>query len=51
MYKTEEFNYSVWYKNGLHNVYTYLDGKTYEYEYYEENNNIVLKEVSSKYKK
>lgn len=36
MYGTKDFNYEVWYKNGLHNVYTYLNGKTYEYEYFME---------------
>ena len=34
MYGTDEFNYSVWYKNGLHNVYTYFNGTPYEYEYF-----------------
>ena len=45
MYKTDNFNYSVWYKNGLHNVYVYLDGKSYEYEYFIENGNLRLEEV------
>lgn len=36
MYGTKDFNYEVWYKNGLHNVYTYFNGKTYEYEYFME---------------
>lgn len=48
IYKTEDFNYSVWYKNGLHNVYVYFDGITYEYEYFEENNRIRLEEVKNK---
>lgn len=48
MYGTEEFNYSVWYKNGLHNVYTCLDGKTYEYEYFVENGKLKLEEVIDK---
>lgn len=48
MYGTEEFNYGVWYKNGLHNVYTYLNGKTYEYEYFIEDGKIRLEEVISK---
>lgn len=48
MYGTNNFNYSVWYKNGLHNVYTYLDGIPYEYEYFIENNNIRLEEVKNK---
>lgn len=36
MYGTKDFNYEVLYKNGLHNVYTYLNGKNYEYEYFME---------------
>ena len=48
MYDTEDFNYSVWYKNGLHNVYTYLNGIPYEYEYFIENGIIRLEEVINK---
>ena len=48
MYGTEEFNYGVWYKDGLHNVYTYLNGKTYEYEYFIEEGKIRLEEVINK---
>lgn len=48
MYGTEEFNYGVWYKNGLHNVYTYLNGTTYEYEYFVEDGKIRLEEVINK---
>ncbi len=48
MYGTEEFNYSVWYKNGLHNVYTYFNNKPYEYEYFIENDSIRLEEVLDK---
>ena len=48
MYKTEEFNYSVWYKNGLHNVYTYFAGTPYEYEYFIEDGKIRLEEVLNK---
>lgn len=48
MYGTEDFNYSVWYKNGLHNVYTYLDGTPYEYEYFEDENGLRLVEVINK---
>ena len=52
MYQTEEFNYSIWYKNGLHNVYTYVNGIPYEYEYYIENGIVRLEEVRAKtYKK
>ena len=52
MYGTSDFNYSVWYKNGLHNVYSYVDGKVYEYEYFEENDSIRLEEVvDKKYKR
>ena len=48
MYGTDEFNYSVWYKNGLHNVYTYFNGVPYEYEYFYEGDNLRLEEVSNK---
>jgi len=48
IYGTEEFNYSVWYKNGLHNVCTYLDGTPYEYEYFIEDGKIRLEEVINK---
>ena len=44
----DNFNYSVWYKNGLHNVYVYSNGKSYEYEYFEEDNKITLEEVINK---
>ena len=45
MYGTEEFNYGVWYKDGRHNVYTYLNGETREYEYFIEDGKIRLEEV------
>ena len=48
MYGTEDFNYGVWYKEGLHNVYTYLNGQTYEYEYFIEHGKIRLEEVINK---
>jgi len=48
LYGTEEFNYSVWYKNGLHNVYTYFNNTPYEYEYFIENDVIRLEEVKNK---
>ena len=48
MYGTEEFNYGVWYKNGLHNVYTYLNGVPYEYEYFIEEGLIRLEEIKNK---
>ena len=48
MYGTDEFNYSVWYKDGLHNVYTYLNGVPYEYEYFIEDGILILKEVENK---
>ena len=46
MYNTDNFNYSVWYKNGLHNVYTYCNGISREYEYYIKNDKILLKEIN-----
>ena len=48
IYGTDKFNYSVWHKNGLHNVYTYFNGTPYEYEYHEENENLRLEEVTNK---
>ena len=48
VYNTEDFNYSVWYKNGLHNVYTYCNGISREYEYYIENDKLLLKEIKQK---
>lgn len=48
MYGTEDFNYGVWYKDGLHNVYTYLNGVPYEYEYFIEDSFISLEEVRNK---
>ena len=44
IFKKSNFNYSVWYKNGLHNVYVYYKNSTYEYEYfYYDHNDHVLK--------
>lgn len=52
LYGTEEFNYGVWYKNGLHNVYTYVNGETEEFEYFVVDGHIELKKVQNKkYKK
>lgn len=48
LYKTDDFNYEVWYKNGLHNVYTCVNGISYEYEYFIEGNKITLQEVKNK---
>lgn len=48
LYGTDNFNYSVWYKNGLHNVYVYFNGKPYEYEYFIENGVLRLEEVKDK---
>jgi len=48
LYNQEEFNYSVWYKNGLHNVYTYHNGKAYEFEYFIDNGKVRLEEVKEK---
>ena len=48
MFKNSNFNYSVWYKNGLHNVYVYYEYNTYEYEYFEEKDKIRLVEVKNK---
>lgn len=40
IFKDDNFNYSVWYKNGLHNVYVYYKNSTYEYEYFDDENKI-----------
>ena len=45
IYKTYDFNYSVWYKNNLHNVYVYCNGKEDEYLYYYENDSIRLEKI------
>lgn len=45
LYGTDEFNYEVWYKDGLHNVYTYVNGKSYEYEYFYDAYDIKLIDV------
>jgi len=47
IYNTDNFNYSVWYKNGLHNVYAYCNRKSYEYEYFIEEDKVRLKEIKS----
>ena len=48
IFKDDSFNYSVWYKNGLHNVYVYYKNSTYEYEYFDDEDKIILKEVENK---
>ena len=48
IYGIDNFNYSVWYKNGLHNVYVYSNGNSYEYEYFEENDKIRLEKIDIK---
>lgn len=45
IYGKDNFNYSVWYKNGLHNVYVYSNSKSYEYKYFEENDRIRLEKI------
>ncbi len=47
IYGIDNFNYSVWYKNGLHNVYVYSNGVSYEYEYFEENDKIRLEMINN----
>lgn len=42
IYGIDNFYFSVWYKDGLHNVYVYSNGISDEYEYFEENNKIRL---------
>ena len=50
IHKTDNFNYSIWYKNNRNDVYVYLDNNSYEYKYYYEGNNIRLEEVNYKYR-
>ena len=45
IYGIDNYNYSVWYKNGLHNVYVYSNNSSYEYEYFEENDKIRLEKI------
>lgn len=47
LYGTTEFNYSVWYKNGLHNIYTYVNNHSYEYEYEETDQGLTITEVKN----
>lgn len=43
---SSEFQFEVWYKNGLHNVYVYANGVSYEYEYFiEDNGEIRLEKI------
>ena len=48
IYGTDNYNYSVWYKNDLHNVYVYSNGNSYEYEYFEEDDKIRLEKIDKK---
>lgn len=50
LYGADCFNYSVWYKNGLHNVYVYIlkNSATEEFEYFEKEEKIILKKVKNK---
>ncbi len=50
IYKTADFNYSVWYKNGLHNVYVWCNGESDEYKYYIEDDTIRLEKENTKRK-
>ena len=48
IYGTDNYNYSVWYKNDLHNVYVYSNGNSYEYEYFEEDDKKRLEKIDKK---
>ena len=48
MYGIDNYTYSVWDINGLHDICVYYNGVSYYYKYYEENNNIRLEKVTSK---
>jgi len=45
IYGTDNFNYQVWYKNNMHNVYTYFNGISHEYEYFIKDDKVILKEI------
>ena len=45
IYGIDKYNFSVWYKNGLHNIYVYSNGNSYEYEYFEENGKIRIEKL------
>lgn len=47
LYQSEDFNYSVWYKDNQHKVYTFFNNKPYEYEYYIEGKLLRLEEVNN----
>ncbi|MBQ7104474.1 MAG: GNAT family N-acetyltransferase [Bacilli bacterium] len=38
----DNFNYEIWYKNNRNDVYVYKDKLTYEYKYYEKDEDIIL---------
>ena len=45
IYGIDNYNYSVWYKNNLHNVYVYSNNNSYEYEYFEEDDIVRLEKI------
>ncbi len=45
IYKPFDFNYSVWYKNGLHHVDSYCNDISHRHEYFETQNGISLKQI------
>lgn len=51
IYKSDDFNYSVWNKNNMNKVYTYINKTPHEYKYFINNESIKLIEVESEYKK
>lgn len=48
IYGIDNYNYSVWYKNNLHNVYVYSNNNSYEYEYFEEDDIVRLKKIDKR---
>lgn len=42
---SSEFQFEVWYRNGLHNVYVYSNGVSDEYEYFINGKQIRLEKV------
>ena len=47
-FRRKQKNRNKKYKNELHNVYVYYKNSTYEYEYFDYENKIVLKEIENK---
>ncbi len=47
-YGIDNYNYSVWYKEGNHKVYVYYNNNPYEFNYFIDENDLKLVEVKNK---